>query len=207
MESNTNTKQEYLNIIADQVANWDRADVRTVPGVMIQVRLGQNKHDSSIEHQINYFIDCAETYIHNHRHAFFTYCLQGGYEEKIWEIVVDNNGGIVYKFSRLPGNVFDSCTVVSGALQHVKSRQHFPGNEMHVPTHQFHSISPIPNSSIRVLTFLTKVHAASSEMFVLSTSADIEAPKDAIRPATEEERQSILEILQQVVAAPHRYGF
>ncbi|CAF0775601.1 unnamed protein product [Adineta ricciae] len=207
MEFSTKTKQEYLNIIADQVANWNRADVRTVPGVMIQVCVGQNKHDNTIEHQINYFMDCAETYVHNHRHAFSTYGLQGEYKEKIWEIVDDKNGDIVYKFPRLTGNVFDSPIVVPGTLRHVKSRHHFPGNEMHVPTHQFHSIVPTPNSSDRVLTFLTKAHTVSSDMFVLSTSAEIEARKDAIRPATEEERQSVLEKLEQVLAAPHRYGF
>ncbi len=194
-------QQQCFRRISDALVNWQVADVRTVPGVMYQVRCGHDEFDQSIEYQINWFLDCTETFIHNHRHSFHTYCLEGEYIEKIWEIADNDDAGIIYQFRRNSDNVFDLHKAATGTLRHVKSRHHFPGNQMHVDTCQFHSISTIVGSSSRVLTFLVKQnYCPVPDMFVLSTSPDIETLKDEIRSATDDERQVIYEKLQQVLA-------
>ena len=72
---------------------------------------------------------------------------------------------------------------------------------MHVDTCQFYSISPIVGSGSRVLTFLVKRnYFPVPDMFVLSPLPAVEAIKDEVRPATADERQTIYEKLQQVLA-------
>jgi hypothetical protein len=168
---------------------------------MYQVRCGNDAFDQCIEYQINWFLDCTETFIHNHRHSFDTYCLEGEYTEKLWEIVDDSNGGIIYQFRRNSDTTFDLNKTVPGNLRHIKTRRHFPGNQMHVDVCQFHSISSTESSNSRVLTFLAKRnYFPAQDLFVLSTTPDIEAIKDVIRPATDDERQGMYEKLQQVLA-------
>ncbi|UJR19549.1 hypothetical protein I4U23_022679 [Adineta vaga] len=137
-------KQAYWDVIKDQVRNWSYADVRTVPGVMIQICCGLTGL-LIVQKQMCTIIDL---------HAFTTRFLQG--------------------------NIFDPPKILPSTLCHVKSRHHFPGNVMHVATNQFHSISPVNTLTERVLTFLVKKHIGSSEIFILNTSSDIQAPKEEI---------------------------
>lgn len=183
------------------LANWQVADVRTVPGVMYQVRCGYDEHDPSIEYQFNWFVDCTETFIHNHRHSFDTYCLEGEYVEKLWEIVDDGNGDITYQFRRNPDTTFDLYRTVTGTLHHTKTRYHFPGNQLHVDPCQFHSISSIVNSKSRILTFLVKQnYFPEPDMFVLSRLPQMTAVNHEIRASTNDERQAFFEKLQQVMS-------
>jgi hypothetical protein len=127
--------------------------------------------------------------------------LGGEYIENLWEIVDNDDAGIIYQFRRSSENVFDLHKAATGTLHHIKSEHHFPGNQMHVDTSQFHSISTIVGSSSRVFTFLVKQnYCPVQDMFVLSMSPDIEALKDEIRPTTDNERQIMYEKLQQVLA-------
>ncbi len=193
-------QQQCFRRISDVVANWQVADVRTVPGVMCQVRCGADEFDPNVEYQINWFVDCTETFIHNHRHSFDTYCLEGEYEEKIWEIIDHEDGDITYQFPRNANNTFDLPKTVPGTLCHIKSRYHFPSNQLHVDTCQFHSISPIINFSGRVLTFLIKKnYFPTPDMFVLSMSPDVEAIENEMRSATDDERQAMYKKLQEVL--------
>lgn len=193
-------QQQCFRRMSDVLLNWKVADVRTVPGVMYQVRCGEDEFDKSIEYQINWFFDCTETFLHNHRHSFGTYCLEGEYIETLWKIVDEGDGEITYQFRRNSEGTFDLYKTVPGTLLHIKSRHHFPGNLMHVDTYQFHSISAIPGSSSRVLTFLVKQnYTPAPDIFVLSTLPHIEALKDEIRLATNNEHQVIYEKLQQVL--------
>jgi hypothetical protein len=169
---------------------------------MYQVRCGNDELDQSIEYQINWFLDCTETFLHNHRHSFITYCLEGEYVEKLWEIVDNGDGGIIYQFRRNADNTFDLPKTVSGTLRHINSRHHFPGNQMYVDTSQFHSISSIAGSNSRVLTFLVKRnYFPAPDIFVLSMTPDIQSIKDVIRPATADERQAMYEKLQRVLTS------
>jgi hypothetical protein len=193
-------QQQCLRRLSDALANWQVADVRTVPGVMYQVRCGHDELDPSVEYQINWFVDCTETFIHNHRHSFDSYCLEGEYIEKLWEIIDDGNGEMTYQFRRNLDSTFDLYKTVPGTLRHVKSRHHFPGNQLHVDTCLFHSITPIVGSSGRVLTFLVKRnYSPVPDMFVLSTSSGIAALDNDMRLATDDERQAMYEKLQQVL--------
>lgn len=186
------------------LAHWQVTDVRTVPDVMYQVRCGYDERDRSIEYQFNWFVDCTETFIHNHRHSFDSYCLEGEYIEKLWEIVDDDKNDITYQFRRNSDTTFDLYkTITGGTLRHVKSRYHFPGNRLHVDTCQFHSISPIVNSTSRVLTFLVKQnYSPERDMFVLSLSPQMKATNNnEIRVSTNDERQAMYEKLQQVISS------
>jgi hypothetical protein len=184
--------------------NWSTADVRTVPNVMYQLRCGDDEYDETIEYQINWFIDCAETYVHNHRNSFDTYCLEGEYEEKIWKIIDDNDGTITYQFTRSADNIISLGKPIPGTLRHVASRYHFPGNKIHVNTQDFHSITPSIGSDKRVLTFLIKKkYSMPVDTFVLSSESHFDRLNDEIRPATDSERHEIYEKLVQVVRKSH----
>jgi hypothetical protein len=192
--------QQCFKQITNAIANWSTGDVRTVPGVMYQIRCGNDENDPNIEYQINWFIDCTETFIHNHRHSFVTLCLEGEYIEKLWEIIDDNTGATTYQFYRESGNVFDLPTKIPGALHHVTSRRHFPGNQLHVNTEQYHSILPVVGSNRQVFTFLAKKkHSPPPAMYILSSSPTIDAPSDEIRSATEDERQNMYNQLQHIL--------
>ncbi|CAF3634913.1 unnamed protein product [Rotaria socialis] len=180
--------------------DWPSADIRTVPNVMHQIRCGTDEKDAKIEYQINWFIDCAETHIHNHRNSFDTFCLEGEYEEKIWEIIDENDGTISYQFTRNPDNILSSAESVSGTLRHVASRYHFPGNKMHVNTQQFHSVTPIIGSEERVLTFLVKEkYTVPVDTFILNSKPYVDSLDDDMRPATKDERQDMYNKLIEVL--------
>ncbi|CAF0830339.1 unnamed protein product [Adineta ricciae] len=185
----------------DALKNWESTEVRTVPDVMYQIRCGYDQSDPSIEYQINWFIDCTETFIHNHRHSFDTYCLEGEYIEKLWEIVEnENTDERVYQYRRDVGTKFNLYQTISGSLRHMQTRRHFPGNKLHVDTCQFHSISSVVGSGDRVLTFLVKKnYLPASDIFALSMSPGIDVQDNEIRPATSTERQAVYVKLQQIV--------
>ena len=192
--------QQRLKQLKKALANWSTADVRTVPGVMYQIRCGTDENDPNLEYQINWFIDCTETFIHNHRHSFYTLCLEGGYKETLWAIDENDTSAITYQHYRKPGNIFDSPTEVPGALRPVQSRHHYPGNLMHVGTNQNHSIARVSSADSPPFTFLAKrSHSPTPDMYVLSSSPVISAPNDEIQPATEVERQNMYNKLQQIL--------
>jgi hypothetical protein len=192
--------QQAYKQISKSIGNWSNTEVRTVPGVMYQISCGNDEIDPNIEYQINCFIDCEETFIHNHKNSFVSLCLDGEYTESLWEVVDDGTGTTTYQFHRKSGNVFDSPTKIPGALRHVMYRSHFPGNQLHVNTEQYHSISPKATVDSQVFTFLAKrKHSPEPKMYILSPSPTINAPSDEIRPATEEERQKMYDKLQYIL--------
>jgi hypothetical protein len=171
---------------------------------MYQLRCGSDEHDETIDYQINWFIDCAETYTHNHRNSFDTYCLEGEYEEKVWQIIDDNDGTITYQFTRSSDNKFSPAKAISGTLRHVTSRYHFPGNQMHVDTEHLHSISPIIGSQGRVLTFLVKKkYSVPVDTFVFSSESEFHPLNDEMRPSTKNERDAFYQKLIQVLRTSH----
>jgi hypothetical protein len=167
---------------------------------MYQIRCGDDENNPNIEYQINWFTDCTETFIHNHSSSFDTLCLEGEYTETLWELTDDDTDAFTYQFHRKSGNVFDSPKKIPGTLRKVGCRHHFPGNQMHVDTSQYHSILPKEGTDNRVFTFLAKrKHSPEPNMYVLSPSPTINAPKEEIRPATEVERQKMYTKLQQIL--------
>ncbi|CAF1056682.1 unnamed protein product [Adineta ricciae] len=183
--------------LSQVLSNWDEVEVRTVPNVMYQVVCPTNNTGEDIEYRFHWFLDCSETYIHNHRYAFDTYCLQGEYEERLWEISDGHSGTLSYKFPRTSGNKFGTHIPVPGVLRSVKQNHHFPGNTLHVEPNQYHSIVPIGGANSNVLTFDARrlCSTATEPTFVLSASDSIQAPTDEIRPATAQERQLVHEKL------------
>jgi hypothetical protein len=166
---------------------------------MHQVKCGVDENDPTIEYQMNWFMDCTKTLVHNHRLSFDTLCLEGGYLEKLWKISDDNTGDVTYQFCRKSDNIFYTPVLIPGVLRSVKSISHFPGNQMHVDTELYHSITP-SGSDNRVFTFLAKQkHSLMPNMFVLSSTPTIDAPSDEIRPPTQEERQSMYNQLQHIL--------
>ncbi len=202
-----NMYQQCFTQITNTLANWSMADVRTVPGIMYQIRCGADENDPSIEYQFNWFNDCTETFIHNHSHSFDSLCLEGEYTEKSWEIKDDNTGDVTYRFYRKSETVLDIHKQIPGTLCHVMTRNHFPGNILHVDTDQYHSISPKVSSDSQVFTFLAKRnYSPRPDMYVLSSSPAVNAPSNAIRPATEDERQKMYNKLQHILQTKFQHS-
>ncbi|CAF0981016.1 unnamed protein product [Adineta ricciae] len=203
-----NMNEECLKQISKVLANWSDADVRTVPNVMYQVRCGNDENDPGIEYQINWFMNCAETFIHNHRHSFDSLCLEGEYTESIWEVVHDDS--IIYEFLRRSDNTFDEPKKISGRLCHVRSRHHFPNNILHVDTGLFHSITAKEGDDTndkRVLTFLAKrKYSFVQKMCVLSSSPTIDSLDDDMRMATEVERKEVYDKLIETIMIRYHYS-
>ena len=61
---------------------------------------------------------------------------------------------ITYQFPRSTGNVIGAPTTLPGKLQVVETRQHFPGNVMHVAPNRFHSIEA--SAACEAVTFVTR---------------------------------------------------
>ena len=189
-------EEASLELLSHVLSNWSDMDVRTVPGVMYQVRAGS---DDNHEYRFHCFIDCNETYVHNHRFSFDTLCLEGGYIERLWEIVSGHPQSVTYCFSRTSGNHLNVVFPVSGALRSVGRREHFPGNVLHVDTHQFHSISPRQDADNEVVTFIARrLDSMTSNTFILSSNETIEAPVEEIRSATFKENETMHHKLQQI---------
>ena len=190
-------KQMSLECLSYVLSHWSDMDVRTVPGVMYQVRAGNNEN---LEYRFHWFIDCNETYVHNHRFPFDTLCLDGGYIERLWEIVPDHLDAITYCFPRASGNHLNASFPVSGALRSVQRREHFPGNILHVDTDQFHSVSPLQGVDHEVVTFVARRLDPWSAVntFILSSNETIEAAVEEIRSATAQENQAMHCKLQQI---------
>ncbi|CAF3208849.1 unnamed protein product [Rotaria socialis] len=193
----TSMEQRCIHWLTYVLQNWSNIDVRTVPGVMYQVLCGS---DEGIQYRFHWFWDCEETYIHNHRYAFDTYCIEGEYVERIWEIVPDDTDAVTYYFSRESGNHLTSLMNVCGTLRIVECHSHFPGNVLHVRTDQFHSISPMNGLNNRVMTFVARILDSSmkANTHILSSTATIEAPIETILVATPEERLAMYCKLQQI---------
>lgn len=195
----TSMYKQAFKEMAEAIDNWSNVDVRTVPGVMYQIRCGIDENDPTIEYRMNYFLNSSETFVHNHRHSFETLCLEGEYLETTWEITEDDSENVVYQFYRRSGNILDAPKQIPGILRSVRTRRHFPGNQMHVDTNEYHSISPV-NSNTEVFTFLRrKKHTPSPDMYVLSSSPIIDAPTDKTQLATNEERQIMYDKLVDIL--------
>ena len=196
----TRMQQKSAQYLDDSLRNWSQAEIYTVPGIMYQLRcntFGMNDH---MEYRFHWFVDCAETYIHNHQVAFDSYCLEGRYVETLWEIFDDHSGQFTNKFPRDSGNKIIGAPVkVPGILRPEEDHQHYPGNVLHVETNEFHSIAPI-NKGQGVVTFVARYQSSSPlrTTHILSTEETIKAPTDAIRPATDEERDSIHKKFQMI---------
>ncbi|CAF0804691.1 unnamed protein product [Adineta steineri] len=152
-----------------------------------------------MEYRFHWFIDCSETYIHNHRYSFQTYCLDGEYEEKVWELQDDHNGGSTYKFPRISCNKFGQPFQIPGVLSCVKTNHHFPGNILHVDPTQYHSISAKSQTNTEALTFVARRRCSTAEKttYVLNSSNIVEAVIDEIQPATSEERECFYRKLKE----------
>ena len=123
---------------------------------MCQVRCGSDQSDHSIEYQINWFVDCTETLIHSHRHSFTSYCLEGAYVEKLWKIADAKDNGMIHEFRRNTDGTLHLHKTIPGTLRHIGSRQHFPGNELHVDTTQVEESDRILYISYEILRNLTR---------------------------------------------------
>lgn len=191
-------KQIMTQHLVNILAHWTNADVRSVPGVMYQVRYARD--EQNIEYRFHLFINTEETYIHNHRYDFISYCIQSEYNESLWNIGTSVIDRIAYVFPRNSGNDIGSSIAKQGELYIENERHHFPDNVLRVTTNQFLSISPAPNSTDMVMTFVARhIHSTNtSDTFIWSDEKYIQAPTDSIRPATPDERDSVYEELNSI---------
>lgn len=172
----------FIDFAEHCLNNWPAVKVLTVPGVMLQVRLVEDAH---AEYRIHWIKECTETYVHNHRYGIVTLCVAGGYVEHTWEIDSDA-AGTTYKFPRTMGNTIGTPVGLTGKLHIKETRQHFPGNVMHIAPTRFHSIEA--STAGEAVTFVTRFKGLPVDTSILSGSLTIEAPTEQLRDATAEER-------------------
>jgi hypothetical protein len=196
-------KKKCIECLNDTLSNWSDANVLTVPGVMYQVVCREETIENNMKYRFHWFLDCTETYVHNHRNNFDTYCLEGEYIQKLWEIVDDGiTDAITYKFPRTSGNKFDSKIPVPGVLRVIGVDRHYPENILHVNMNQFHTISSIRGSKDPVLTFVARQICSppAKYNYVLSSTNVIEGSTSENRSATPGESQHMHDKLNQILS-------
>jgi hypothetical protein len=196
-------KKKCIECLNDTLSNWSDANVLTVPGVMYQVVCREETIENNMKYRFHWFLDCTETYVHNHRNNFDTYCLEGKYIQTLWEIINDGiTDAITYKFPRTSGNKFGSKILVPGVLRVIRVDKHYPENVLHVNTDQFHTISSIPGSNNQALTFVARqiCSSAAKHTYVLSSSEVINEPIGEMRPATPDECQQMYDKLNLILS-------
>ena len=168
------------------IMNWNNIEITCVPGVMLQIRLGETKE---AEFRIHWFQDCTETYIHNHRYRFQSLCIDGGYVEHSWSIA-NRPGHRTFTFKRTNGNKISKGHSVRGQLTQILSRQHRPGNLLEVDQCQFHSIEG--DEHREAVTLVKRFKGLPAHTMILNNKTTINSPTDEIRPAMAHERKSML---------------
>lgn len=168
------------------IKNWNNIEITCVPGVMLQIRLGETKE---AEYRIHWFQDCTETYIHNHRYRFQSLCIDGGYVEHSWSIA-NRPGHCSFAFERFDGNKVSKSRCIRGQLTQILSRRHEPGNLLEVDQCQFHSIEG--DASRGAVTLVKRFKGLPAQTLILNNKTTIDSPTDEIRQATAHERKSML---------------
>eukprot|EP00929_Paragymnodinium_shiwhaense_P104813 TRINITY_DN69537_c0_g1_i1.p1 TRINITY_DN69537_c0_g1~~TRINITY_DN69537_c0_g1_i1.p1 ORF type:complete len:462 (+),score=50.36 TRINITY_DN69537_c0_g1_i1:84-1469(+) len=191
--------------------HWKRRDVSRVdeqPGIMSRLYVyppaGPLAAEASIEVRLHLFEDPAETYIHNHRCSFASYCLAGHYWHKIWNHLPaqsDVEDAVCYEFKRLAdGRLEDSPTKHEGILVEAASHRHASGNVYLISATTMHTVLTTEAAG-RVLTVYIRGVDTVTETSVWSmeSSPAWPAPNGPERELTEYTSPSRSQILAKIV--------
>jgi hypothetical protein len=193
-------RSEFFKQLRKLLAVRSDRVVFTLPGVLYRVRCGNDPDNADISFHMHWFTDCRETLIHNHRHVFDSYCVEGEYNELLWSIENKGDGNSTYKFYREGNNPLDVPTQILGTLTQIGGRHHFPGNLLHINTDIFHSVVATNPSDTRLVTFIRKQNTLLLDRTCfLSPTAEIQGPKDVLCPATAEECQQVYDKLHDLL--------
>lgn len=171
--------------------NYENISFRSVPWVMDQAILYK---DEQSEIRIHSFLEnSSDTYIHNHKNPFASFCLEWGYNENLWSLWEDE-GSNLYQFMReIWGDIKFDKKIENKKLILQKIRNHYKWNILISPSNLFHSIT-WSDWWIPPLTFILKhlrPHWDNQKCLIYSESLDIQNPTTPIRESLDYEIQRI----------------
>ncbi|BBB62276.1 hypothetical protein UNDKW_4021 [Undibacterium sp. KW1] len=170
-------------------------EVRHVPQVMYQIIVLDTP---TTEVRFHIYEDCKETYIHNHKHPFLSYGLQGGYTEKIWRWDKDEKSKF-FCFVRHKGGQLNAPHEFLGRLSQWYTRKHFVGNILTVGNNSYHSIASASGRELPVTLIIKDKSLDSGQTLVLSKTREIHEPIIPIRSPGREEVANCLKILERIL--------
>eukprot|EP00656_Telonema_subtile_P051637 TRINITY_DN7002_c0_g1_i4.p1 TRINITY_DN7002_c0_g1~~TRINITY_DN7002_c0_g1_i4.p1 ORF type:complete len:204 (-),score=63.85 TRINITY_DN7002_c0_g1_i4:128-739(-) len=112
--------------------------VRKMPGVMTQCVLELPGVDcEAVTVRLHLFPEMAETYVHNHKNNFASYCVFGSYVHTTWTVV---EGGGHYQWRRLLGGEISEAVQRAGSLCPGHSFTHAAGAVYFINRQAFHTV-------------------------------------------------------------------
>jgi len=163
--------------------------VDEVPGIMTRVHLFDG---TGIEVRLHMFMDPTETYIHNHRSNFFSYCLSGSYWHKIWgsDESSQGEGERYFVVNRTRDPLFEQPFEKPGSLSVIAAHTHQERGSYYIRSVTPHTVQPQMEGdrATPVLTIYIKDKAAG--------------PDTLVRVAKMQELTSLREQQQQVQDCP-----
>lgn len=114
--------------------------VDEVPGIMTRVHLFDG---TGIEVRLHMFMDPTETYIHNHRSNFFSYCLSGRYWHKIWGVDERSEEGERYfVVNRTTDPLFEQPSDKPGSVSVIAAHTHQERGSYYIRSVTPHTVQP-----------------------------------------------------------------
>ena len=141
--------------------------VDEVPGIMTRVHLFDG---TGIEVRLHMFMDPTETYIHNHRSNFFSYCLSGSYWHKIWgsDESSQGEGERYFVVNRTRDPLFEQPIEKPGSLSVIAAHTHQERGSYYIRSVTPHTVQPQMEGdrATPVLTIYIKDKAAGPDTLV-----------------------------------------
>lgn len=137
-----------------------------------------------------FFEDCVESFIHNHTQSYISLCLEGGYTQKLWEII-DSKDEFHYNFTRKTGGFYTEARKQPGKLLHIFTHNFEQDQSMFVHAEAKHSLIIFPKG--RSITIVIRDEREKKiENLVFSKTTEIEGPHNlSIKYEKEEQKQEI----------------
>ncbi|CAE7658414.1 FCP [Symbiodinium microadriaticum] len=98
---------------------------------------------TGIEVRLHMFMDPTETYIHNHRSNFFSYCLSGRYWHKIWGVDERSEEGERYfVVNRTTDPLFEQPSDKPGSVSVIAAHTHQERGSYYIRSVTPHTVQP-----------------------------------------------------------------
>jgi hypothetical protein len=170
--------------------NWK---VNYTPGIKHSLYLYD---DENVQIMLNIFDDCTETYIHNHRQAFCSCCIEGGYIHSLWQIQGDT--GMHNKFSYVKPGVIECIGTFPGQIKSTMSHLFSPGQVYFLSTYQYHTVKPVADGTITLVVRDSRRLPKSSILFKDDKCKEDVITEGSNAKLTMVKKQSIEKILYRV---------
>jgi hypothetical protein len=142
-----------------------------------------------------FYEDTVETFIHNHTQSFLSFCIEGGYTQKLWEII-DSNDENHYTFTRKTGGFYTDAKKETGKLLHIFTHNFERNQSIFVSAHAKHSLIIFPKGRTISIVIRDEREKKITNL-VFSKTTQIEGPHNlSIKYENEEKKQEIKDIFK-----------